>query len=79
VVNMPAESTEIDAHNSHVRRRITCDTSHFSVANTTIKPMHELAYNLKLQVRLPYPSLKSLPPINRSRKTQIPGVRYRGF
>jgi hypothetical protein len=34
--------------------------------------MHELAYNLKLQVRLPYPSLKSLPPINRSRKTQIP-------
>jgi len=22
---MPAESTEIDAHNSHVRRRITCE------------------------------------------------------
>jgi len=39
----------------------------------------DYTYNLKLQVRLPYPSLKSLPPINRSRKTQIPGVRYRGF
>src|SRR6516225_9510964 len=42
-----AESTEIDATSRTLEAGLPANTSHFPVANTTITPMHELAYQFE--------------------------------
>jgi phage terminase large subunit-like protein len=47
---MPAENTEIDAHKSHVRRRITCEYLAFPDGkhdDQIDRPVSELAYQIR--------------------------------
>jgi len=77
--HIPAESTEVDAHNSYVRRWFTCEYVAFLGGKHDNQTDARVGVQFETTSTFTYPSLKSLPPINRSRKTQIPGVRYRGF